>query len=145
MTHHEGEGPAMPAHGEFCWHEIATTEIEKCKSFYSNVFGWDFIQSTASGEDHAYLEFSSAGDGQPDGALFGMTPEMFGGEVPPAHIAIYVAVDDIDASTAKAAELGAAILNGPFDIPNVGRMSVINDPTGAMISMITLKEGGHHE
>lgn len=52
----EGYGP-MPAHGEFCWVEIASTDLEKCRSFYSNVFGWEFNRSQAAGEDFPYLEF----------------------------------------------------------------------------------------
>ncbi len=138
----EGYGP-MPAHGEFCWVEIASTDLEKCRLFYSNVFGWEFKRSQAAGEDFPYLEFSSCGTEHPDGALYAMTPKMFGGEpMPPAHIAHYIAVDDCDAAAAKAAGLGAAILKGPEDIPNVGRMAFLTDPSGAMFAMIALGQQG---
>lgn len=138
----EGQA-AMPAHGEFCWAEIASTDLEKCKSFYSNVFGWEFSKSKATGDEMEYLEFSSAGEKYPDGALYQMTTEMFGGEIPPAHIALYVSVDDVDAATQKAKELGGSLVFGPMDIPNVGRFAVVADPTGAAVSMITLSAGGH--
>ncbi len=136
-----GYAGSMPKHGEFCWTEIASNDLEACKTFYSNVFGWQFEKSLNSGDEFQYLEFASDGGPQKDGALYEMTPEMFGGAVPPPHIALYVTVDNVDDSTAKAVELGGTLVFGPYDIPKVGRMAVINDPTGAAISLITLLPG----
>ena len=134
-----GMAPDMPSHGVFTWSEIATTDQAKAKAFYENVFGWTFKKSENTGDEMEYYEFSSSGDAQPDGGFYEMKPEMFGGEVPPAHIALYVAVDDVDASIAKTTELGGTVIFGPYDIPGTGRMAVITDPTGATISMITLQ------
>lgn len=129
----------MPGHGEFCWSEIAATDLGKCRPFYEDVFGWQFNKSDNSEGEMEYLEFSSGGEGYPDAALYEMKPEMFGGHMPPAHIALYVSVDNVDESVAKAAELGGNVAFGPYDIPKVGRMAVVTDPTGANISMITLQ------
>lgn len=128
----------MPKHGDFCWSEIASTDLEKCRSFYTNVFGWQFAKSQATGNEMEYLEFSSTGGPGADGALYEMQPMMFGGKVPPPHIALYVSVDDVDDAVSKTNELGGKVLFPPYDIPNVGRMAVIEDPTGAAISMIAL-------
>jgi predicted enzyme related to lactoylglutathione lyase len=57
--------------------------------------------------------------------------------MPPPHFRIYVAVDNIDESAAKAESLGGSILRPPVDIPNVGRMAVLRDPTGAAFSIFT--------
>jgi predicted enzyme related to lactoylglutathione lyase len=136
----EGVGKVMqlPKHGEFCWSEIACTDLEKCKAFYTNIFGWQFTKSQNTGDEMQYLEFSSASDERPDAALYEMNPAMFGGTVPPAHIAQYVSVDSVDESIARITELGGSIVFGPYDIPKVGRMAVGSDPTGAVISLITL-------
>jgi predicted enzyme related to lactoylglutathione lyase len=131
--------PSMPAIGSFCWTEIACADLSKCKPFYENVFGWEFKQSESTENEMQYLEFSSSGEVYPDGALYEMNPEMFGGQVPPAHIAHYITVEDVDAAVGKAEGLGAKLCFGPYDIPNVGRFAVITDPTGASINMITLK------
>jgi hypothetical protein len=48
-------------------------------------------------------------------------------------------VDDVDDRAAKVKELGGTVCVPPTDIPNVGRFCVINDPTGAAVSLITLK------
>jgi predicted enzyme related to lactoylglutathione lyase len=125
-------------HGEFCWTEIATTDAEKCIEFYSNVFGWSFQKSDAAA-GMAYNEFSTGAE-YPAGGLYYMDPQWFGGTAPPPHFMIYVAVDDVDAATAKAEELGATIKRPPMDIPGVGRMSVIQDPTGAHIATFKPKQ-----
>lgn len=136
----EGTGKAaeIPSHGMFCWSEFAVTDLEKCRSFYENVFGWHFKKSESTGSEMEYLEFSSIGGDQEDGALYQMKAEMFGGQVPPPHVAQYIAVDNVDESLERAKSLGGIVVFGPYDIPNVGRMAVINDPTGAAISLITL-------
>ncbi|HEV8590473.1 MAG TPA: VOC family protein [Pyrinomonadaceae bacterium] len=136
MAQPEVAGP-FPEHGQFCWTEIASTDLKKATSFYSNVFGWNVDPSTSGAGGFAYLEFSSSGGANPDGAIYEMNPDWFGGNPPPAHIAVYVSVDDVDASAEKAVSIGGTILRPPSDIPNVGRMCVIRDPTGAAISLFT--------
>jgi uncharacterized protein len=59
------------------------------------------------------------GDGQP-------------ATVPP-HWSITFAVDDADATAARAAELGGEVVVAPFDAPYV-RMTVLRDPQGAQFS-----------
>ena len=51
------------------------------------------------------------------------------------HWLAYVAVEDVDASAKKAGELGATVLVGPRDIPDVGRFAVLRDPQGAVIAI----------
>jgi hypothetical protein len=48
----------------------------------------------------------------------------------PAHWSVTFAVDDADATAAKAVELGGKVIVPPFDAPWV-RMTVIGDPQGA--------------
>ncbi|MBX3289849.1 MAG: VOC family protein [Acidobacteria bacterium] len=141
MSEHTHEHMVMPKHGEFCWTEVAVTDLEKCKSFYTNVFGWEFAQSKAMDGEMQYLEFSSSGAAEPDAAIYEINADMFGGTAPPPHIAVYVAVDDVDAAAEKAKSLGGSVLVGPENIPNVGRFAVIGDPAGAVISMIALGGG----
>jgi len=47
----------------------------------------------------------------------------------------YVSVDDVDASAARARELGAQLLAEPFDVMEHGRMSLVQDPTGALFAL----------
>jgi predicted enzyme related to lactoylglutathione lyase len=57
----------------------------------------------------------------------------------PPHWMTYIAVDDVDQSAAKVWELGGKVCVPPTDIPNTGRFCVVNDPSGATFSLITLK------
>jgi len=59
--------------------------------------------------------------------------------MPPPHWITYIAVDDVDELVTKVWELGGSICVPPTNIPNTGRFAVINDPTGATFSLITLK------
>lgn len=131
----------VPGHGEFVWTEIASTDAEKCIDFYTKVFGWQFQKSEATQDGMDYREFSIGG-GYPKGGLYQIDPAMFGGNAPPAHIMNYVAVDNVDETAKLAQELGAKV-HHTMDIPKVGRMSIIEDPSGGHLAAITLKmEGG---
>ncbi len=114
-----------------CWHELATREAQAAADFYGQVFGWN-AQVKEFGP-MAYTEFYQ-GD-QPVGGMFTLTPEM--GEVPP-HWMAYFAVDDCDAKAEKATSLGANVIVPPQDVPTVGRFATIQDPQGAVFSIIKL-------
>ena len=55
--------------------------------------------------------------------------------VPVSSWLTYVHVKDVDERTAKAKELGATVAMPAMDIPQIGRFSVIMDPTGAAIAL----------
>jgi uncharacterized protein len=65
-------------------------------------------------------------------------PPMVPAEVP-THWLVYFAVDDVDASLAKAQELGATTILPPMQV-DAGRFSIISDPQGAVLSIIQLAQ-----
>ena len=121
----------FPAHGAVCWNELTTTNVEAAKSFYTELLGWTLKESQIG--PVTYTEFY-VGD-KPSGGMFQMGPE-FGNMSP--HWMAYIAVEDVDASAKRVEELGGKLCVPPTDIPNTGRFCVINDPTGATISLITM-------
>lgn len=132
----------MPKHGEFCWTEVATGDLDTAMNFFRNVFGWEFKENNSVGEGMRYEEFSARGCGYPMGGMYQISPEMYGDNpAPPPHLNNYVTVDDVDATAARASEIGGSVVMGPIDVPNVGRMAVLKDPSGAMFSVITLGGG----
>ena len=124
----------MKQHGAFSWNELMTSDIDGAKAFYAALFGWK-LEDMSSTEDMVYT-IAKVGDREVAGMM--ATPPEAAGK-PPSWGA-YVTVDDVDASAAKAAELGGNVLVGPQDIPKVGRFCVIQDPQGAVVSMITYSE-----
>jgi len=134
----EMAGWPMPKEGEFVWTEIASNDAEKCKAFYTAVFGWKFKDSDAAA-GMKYDEFATIGD-NPVGGLYQIDPKWFGEKVPPPHFMTYVAVDDVDANAKKAVELGGTLIREPMDVPNVGRMAIVQDPTGAVIATFRMQK-----
>lgn len=134
----EMAGWALPQHGAFVWTEIASNDADKCQAFYEEIFGWKFQSGGDSNSGMDYREYSTGGD-KPVGGLYQINPAWFGDNPPPPHYMTYVAVDDVDENAKLAAELGATIIRGPMDVPNVGRICIIQDPTGAMISTFRMK------
>ncbi len=118
------------AHGSFCWVELATTDPKAATAFYSELFGWSTKVET--GDWGSYTMGQLQGE-----AVCGITEmqkEMREHGVPP-HWTTYVAVDRADDAVKKAGELGAKVLAPAFDVLDVGRMAVIQDPTGATLAL----------
>lgn len=122
--------------GNFCWTELATTEQAAAKEYYSKLFGWN-PNDYPMGPDAVYtmLDFH----GKNAAALYGMDKDQQSRGVPP-HWNYYVSVTNVDEMTAKAKSLGATAIMEPFDVMDVGRMSVIQDPTGAALCLWQAKQ-----
>lgn len=117
--------------GDICWNELHTRDAARAKDFYTKVIGWSIHQCEPAGSGVEYMEWVRA-DGAHVGAMMKMPPGV-PAQVP-SNWAIYVNVDDVDATAAKATKLGGKVIVPPFDIPNVGRMSTIADPSGAVFN-----------
>lgn len=121
----------MPATGTFCWNELATKDLETAKKFYTELLGWQLQESTSAGMVYNEIVVNN----EHIGGMYQMMPEQ--GEAP-SHWMAYVAVDDVDEKARRVEELGGRVAVRPMDIPNVGRFCVVNDPTGATLSLIKL-------
>ncbi|UAL43421.1 VOC family protein [Shewanella inventionis] len=114
-----------------CWVELACRNSDAAKTFYGEVLGYH--TKLADMADFEYTEWY-VGE-QAIGGMMEMTEEW--GDAP-SHWMNYFAVEDCDASVAKANSLGATVCVPATDIPNVGRFSVLNDPQGGFFSIISL-------
>lgn len=121
-----------PPHGTFCWNELMTRDSAAAGKFYSELIGWKANDSSMPG-----MQYTLFKTGENDaGGMMDMPTEV-PAEVPP-HWMAYIAVDDVDALAKKTVELGGKLLFGPQEVPKVGRFITIQDPTGAVVSLITL-------
>jgi len=116
--------------GSFCWMELGTSDSQAAKKFYSTLFGWQ-PEDVPAGPGMTYTLLKIGG--KDVAALYQLTEQYHKG-VPP-HWLSYVAVANVDQSTSKARELGATITMEPFDVMEHGRMSMIQDPTGATLAL----------
>ena len=122
------------APGTFSWPELATSDQSGGKKFYMALFGWT-AQDNDMGENGTYTILRK--DGKDVGGLYTLTKDQPG--VPPNWMS-YVAVDSADQTAARAKELGGQVHAGPFDVAELGRMAVMQDPTGAMFAIWEAKQ-----
>jgi hypothetical protein len=125
VSAYSSPGDSSPPEGVFGWDELLVDDIEAAKSFYSEVFGWT-ASDMDMGEGQSYTIFNS-GDQQRAGGM----AKPPGAEAVPSRWMVYILSPDVDAHAAKAQELGAQISLEPVDVPNVGRLAILTDPTGA--------------
>ncbi|MGB9487254.1 MAG: VOC family protein, partial [Terriglobia bacterium] len=117
--------------GAFCWIELSTTDQNAAKSFYSSLFGWA-SQDFPMGPNDFYTMFQL--EGRDAAAAYTMRPEQRSMGVP-VHWMIYIGVESADATASRVAQLGGKLLRPPFDVYDVGRMAVVQDPTGAVFAL----------
>lgn len=115
--------------------ELQTQNLAGAKEFYSKLFDWKLEDVPVPGSDMGYT-IINVGEGTGGGMFTSPNPAA------PSHWLAYVGVDDIDASTARARELGATVLQDVMAVGDYGWLSVIADPTGATIAMWKPKAGG---
>ena len=117
--------------GTFCWPELATTDQNAGVAFYRALFGWD-VNDLSMGPDGTYSMFLLRG--KEVGAACSLRPDERQAGVPP-HWNLYVTVTNAVESAKRAEQLGARVLAPAFDVMDVGRMAVVQDPTGAVFEL----------
>lgn len=103
--------------------ELNTTDVNKAKSFYGNLFEWT-LEDVPGG-----YTMIKVGTGTGGGIMKHPVPGA-----PSAWLA-YVQVDDIEAATKKAKSLGATIMKDVTEVMGAGWLSILVDPTGAALGL----------
>jgi predicted enzyme related to lactoylglutathione lyase len=104
--------------------ELLTADPGKSKKFYSGMFDWKM-------EEFPSMDYTivNVGEGTGGGIMRNPVPEGRDNWMP------YILVDDVEASTQKAVNLGAAVAKDKTEVPGMGWFSVIIDPTGAVFGL----------
>jgi predicted enzyme related to lactoylglutathione lyase len=113
------------------WNEVYPRNADACRAFYCGVFGWTAEEMPSPGM--VYTIFKK--DGHNVGGMLPMTAEW--GDVKP-HWMTYVTVADADATARMITEHGGKVCIPPTDL-SVGRFAVVEDPDGAVFSIIQWK------
>lgn len=125
---HIGAG-VLNENGAMTWNELLTNDPKKAAAFYTGVFPWKTETMPMDNGDYTLFKRGEANAG----GLFEIRPEM--GPMPP-NWSVYFQVEDADATTAKAVGMGAKVFVPPTDVPHVGRFATLQDPQGAVFSII---------
>jgi hypothetical protein len=119
--------PGTLAPGRFVWRDLMTTDQDRAQAFYTQLFGWTVqLMPVEGAEPYRMLHGTN-------GAFGGITP-LDPAHGTPSHWVSYITVDDVDAATARALNLGGRAAVAPQDIPGVGRFSIVVDPQGAIFA-----------
>lgn len=109
------------------WFELATSDPERARDFYTQLFAWEIYP----GSDGGYLHIKAGGRERG-----GILPASSIGEDVPSHWAPYFLTEDCDATATRAQEMGAEWCLAPTTMPGVGRLATLKDPQGAVFSII---------
>jgi predicted enzyme related to lactoylglutathione lyase len=120
-------------HGVPSWFESVTTDVPKAVAFYTALFGWSARGESVPGFDYTTFRLGET----PVAGMMPISPDW--GEVPP-HWGVYITVDDVDATVAKAQSLGASVMVPAQDVETVGRFSGLVSPQGVMFYVIRYSE-----
>ena len=108
--------------------EIISTDPERVRKFYSELFDWT-AQADESLGGYAMVD-TGAGDGAIGG---GIGPSQAPGDT---GVKMYVRVDDLDGYSTRATGLGGTTLVPPMDLPSgYGRIAVFADPDGNPVGL----------
>ncbi len=119
----------MPA--TIIWNELVTSNQNQSGEFFNKLLGWECTE-IHTGQHGTYTLFR-----KDDVEVAGMMNPVsdYSQNRPPFWIA-YIKVDDVDAHVSKVEKLGGKVIASPEDIPNVGRVCMISDPSGAPICLM---------
>jgi predicted enzyme related to lactoylglutathione lyase len=109
--------------------ELNTTSLPKAKAFYGKLFAWKLKDVPMPGTDFGTYTMIAVGKGTGGGMMKQMIPGAGSAWLP------YVVVKDIDAATKKAKKLRAKICKDVTEVMGMGWLSIITDPTGAMLGL----------
>jgi predicted enzyme related to lactoylglutathione lyase len=118
--------PSIPP-GRFMWNELHTTEPDRALAFYEKVVG--FSHRSVPSPAGPYHVLSSAGVDRG-----GITSHLPPGTTP--HWLPFVHVTDVDGAVDRAHKVGAKVSIGPKNIMDIGRLAVLEDPTGALLALM---------
>jgi len=134
-------------HGALNFNGLATRDLDVAEAFYGAVFGWEALALPAGLmwtlpgygdhlEEHspglrAQMEQMGAPEGFID-VVAAIDPVADRDAETPAHWSVTFGVDDVEATAARARELGGEVASGPVDAP-WARLAVIRDPQGATV------------
>ncbi len=117
--------------GVFCWVDLATSDVDAAKAFYTGLFGWEYDDvPTDVGSIYSMCQI----DGKNVAGMSALIPEMQEQGVPPFW-ASYVKHDNVDAIAARVTKAGGTLMFPPMDVMESGRMTMVTDPTGASLGV----------
>lgn len=120
----------MPDQNPFIWHELVTTDQNSSGAFFSQLFGWT-RKVVDAGPFGIYTLFQKNGED-----IAGMMNPTTDTPLKKSYWHSYIAVADVDECARQAPLLGGSVVVPPHNVPDVGRICIVADPTGAIAHLM---------
>ena len=124
-----GAGP----HGDFTWHELATSDYKSAFAFYHALLGWEKTSEFDMGPMGVYFMFGQRG------RAYGGVYNRSGNGGPPRWLS-YIGVMDVNPAAAAVKQHGGAVLSGPMEVPNGDWIAMARDPQGGAFAVQAAKK-----
>ncbi len=119
-------------HGTVWWSELGTRDVEGAKSYYAKACGWTYdSMEMPDGGDY----FIAKNGDMPAAGILDLN-RVEGVDGVPPHWFTYIAVADIEAAVECTRSEGGQIRREPWEVPNVGKIAIVVDPTGAHLGFV---------
>jgi uncharacterized protein len=112
--------------------QIISKAPEETAKFYASLFGWKVDANNALG----YRRIDTGSKEGVQGGIWPAPPQA------PNFVQLFIGVDDVKASVARAVELGAKVIIPPTTLPEGDEMAVLHDPHGIPLGVWRSASGG---
>ena len=129
-------GSSLP--GKIVWHDLITDTPEQTKTFYGELFGWEFeAVDTALSANLNYTLIRNEGrliGGMVDQNLIDTQKDI-------SQWVALISVEDVDSAVAVTTANGGRVITPPLNLADRGRIAVIADPQGAIVTLLQSNAG----
>jgi len=132
----EGAGAGNRLPGKFVWHDLLSEDPAAARRFYGGLFGWTFDDiDVGGGQTYTLIRHQGR-------AIGGLVDAR--GINRAANVSRWVpilSVPDVDQAVAFTRAEGGTVFQPPLDVPRRGRLAVIGDDQGAVLTVLTSHSG----
>lgn len=130
----------QPEHGSIWWSELVTSDAARARDFYGKIAGW--VPKVVAAEDpsrgaqpgEAEYTIMMSGGHETAGVMRLEGPDAAGLRL---GWMTYIQVPSVDQAAEAAVQHGGRVIRSAFDIPDVARVAILEDPLGAVFGVVT--------
>lgn len=121
--------------GKFVWYDLMTTDISSVKPFYSELFGWEYIETGDPGNGYTVVLHN----GNPVAGMFELkdvkTEQRY------SQWISYLSVNNMNMAIEYTKKNGGSIYREPFKLPNRGTVAFVFDSQNAVLAFVKSSSG----
>ncbi|PYF74025.1 VOC family protein [Pedobacter nutrimenti] len=121
------------------WFEIYTSDFNRAKKFYAEVFKCELTDVPVSNEKHAHMEYATFPGDQSLGAIGGALVKLDMAKPGVGGTLVYFDTKEIDTELSRVELAGGKVLRPKVSVGDFGFIALIEDTEGNMIGLRSMK------